>query len=303
MASSSGDPASSSRNGVLAQEGYLSLNELVGFKNNRPCFRSHCITFNQQSAAALEANIRRGLQPHQVSDIRPWTTTSELPPFVRSTIGKLAQAATTNNPPGPRMYYMSREPHTVPDTRVRPAAEWADDYIDIEPDVGAPESARQAVKSFHFCAQESARQAVKSFHFCPSSSPPPTLPTSHVSSPPFPFLQSSPAPPCEASRQQLQADRDRSRSRCSPGRKGHFKLDDLVPTIDVDEDDDGETKIPKPAAPFDGSMPPPPRLPVSNVEDSNAGYHESQQFESQQESQDQFDAGADGLYDESQGYS
>ena len=296
MASSS-DPASSSRNDVLAQEGYLSLNELVGFKNNKPCFRSHCITFNQQSADALEANIRRGLQPHQVSDIRPWTTTSELPPFVRSTIGKLAQAATTN--PGPRMYYMSREPHTVPDTRVRPAAEWADDDIDIEPDVVG--DAFTAFRS----EQESARQAVKSFHFCPSSSPPPTLPTSHVSSPPFPFLQSSPAPPCEASRQQLQADRDRSRSpRCSPGRKGHFKLDDLVPTIEVDEDDDdGGTKIPKPAAPsFDGSMPPPPRLPVSNVEDSSAGYHESQQFEAQ-ESQDPFEAGADGNYEESQGYS
>ena len=290
MASSS-DPASSSRTDVLAQEGYLSLNELVGFKNNKPCFRSHCITFNQQSAAALEANIRRGLQPHQVSDIRPWTTTSELPPFVRSTIGKLAQAATAN--PGPRMYYMSREPHTVPDTRVRPAAEWADDDIDIEP--GVVGDAFTAFRS----EQESARQAVKSFHFCPSSSPPPTLPTSHVSSPPFPFLQSSPAPPCEASRQQLQADRDRSRSRCSPGRKGHFKLDDLVPTIDVDEDADGGTKIPKPAAPsFDGSMPPPPRLPVSNVEDSLAGYHESQQFdESQQESQDQFEV------KESQGYS
>ena len=297
MASSS-DPASSSRNDVLAQEGYLSLNELVGFKNNKPCFRSHCITFNQQSAAALEANIRRGLQPHQVSDIRPWITTSELPPFVRSTIGKLAQAATAN--PGPRMYYMSREPHTVPDTRVRPAAEWADDDIkfDIEPDVVG--DAFTAFRS----EQESARQAVKSFHFCPSSSPPPTMPTSHVSSPPFPFLQSSPAPPCEASRQQLQADRDRSRSpRCSPGRKGHFKLDDLVPTIEVDEDDDGGTKIPKPAAPsFDGSMPPPPRLPVSNVEDSSAGYHESQQFEAQ-ESQDQFEAGADGNYEESQGYS
>ena len=296
MASSS-DPASSSRNDVLAQEGYLSLNELVGFKNNKPCFRSHCITFNQQSAAALEANIRRGLQPHQVSDIRPWITTSELPPFVRSTIGKLAQAATAN--PGPRMYYMSREPHTVPDTRVRPAAEWADDDIkfDIEPDVVG--DAFTAFRS----EQESARQAVKSFHFCPSSSPPPTLPTSHVSSPPFPFLQSSPAPPCEASRQQLQADRDRSRSRSSPGRKGHFKLDDLVPTIEVDEDDDGGTKIPKPAAPsFDGSMPPPPRLPVSNVEDSSAGYHESQQFEAQ-ESQDPFEAGADGNYEESQGYS
>ena len=294
MASSS-DPASSSRTDVLAQEGYLSLNELVGFKNNKPCFRSHCITFNQQSAAALEANIRRGLQPHQVSDIRPWTTTSELPPFVRSTIGKLAQAAITN--PGPRMYYMSREPHTVPDTRVRPAAEWADDDIDIEP--GVVGDAFTAFRS----EQESARQqAVKSFHFCPSSSPPPTLPTSHVSSPPFPFLQSSPAPPCEAIRQleQLQADRDRSRSpRCSPGRKGHFKLDDLVPTIDVDEDDDVGTKIPKPAAPsFDGSMPPPPRLPVSNVEDSLAGYHESQQFdEAQQESQDQFEV------KESQGYS
>eukprot|EP00959_Pyramimonas_sp_CCMP1952_P452248 9466248-Pyramimonas_sp.AAC.1 len=44
---------------ALAHHGYVVFNECVGYRDGKPCFKEHCITFDEHSANAIESNIIR----------------------------------------------------------------------------------------------------------------------------------------------------------------------------------------------------------------------------------------------------